>query len=93
MHKGINKTKLALAEEEIGWYLEEFEKHVEEEVLMIGNIGLGEVQVCNILLSSSLLEFQSLQEIFKCVIVALNCCKRALDSLSNLEDSVEEIYC
>ena len=45
MHKTVDQTKLALAEEEIGWYLEEFEKYVEEEVLMIGNIGLAEVQV------------------------------------------------
>lgn len=45
MHRSIEHTKLEMAEEEIGWYLEEFEKHVEEEVLMIGNIGLGEVQV------------------------------------------------
>ena len=45
MHRDIDRTKLAMAEEEIGWYLEEFEKYVEEEVLMIGNIGLAEVQV------------------------------------------------
>ena len=45
MHKGVDEMKLALAEEEIGEYLEEFEKQVEEEVLMIGSIGLGEVQV------------------------------------------------
>ncbi len=45
MHQSVDKIKLALAEEEIGAYLEEFERHVEEEVLMIGNIGLEEVLV------------------------------------------------
>ena len=45
MHRAIDRTKLGMAEEEIGWYLEEFEKYIEEEVLMIGNIGLAEVQV------------------------------------------------
>ena len=43
--RNVEDTKLAMAEEEIGWYLEEFEKRVEEEVLMIGNISLSEVQV------------------------------------------------
>ncbi len=47
MHQSIDQMKLALAEEEIGGYLEEFEKQVEEEVLMIGSIGLEEVQVKN----------------------------------------------
>jgi len=42
--QNVEDTKLAMAEEEIGWYLQEFEKYVEEEVLMIGNISLSEVQ-------------------------------------------------
>ena len=45
MHRDIDRTKLSLAEEEIEDYLDEFERQVEEEVLMIGNIGLNEVQV------------------------------------------------
>ncbi len=44
--------KLALAEEEIGEYLQEFERQVEEEVLMIGSIGLEEVQVFFLILTT-----------------------------------------
>ena len=45
MHQTVDAMKLAIAEDEIGEYLEEFERHVEEEVLMVGNIALKDVQV------------------------------------------------
>ena len=45
MHRYVEELKLGLAEEEISEYLDEFEKQVEEEVLMIGSISLEEVQV------------------------------------------------
>lgn len=43
--KQVLELKQGLAEEEIKVYLDEFEKQVEQEILMIGNISLEDVQV------------------------------------------------
>ena len=41
----VQELKVGLADEPIGAYVDEFEKRMEDEVLMIGNISLEEVQV------------------------------------------------
>jgi hypothetical protein len=41
----IDELKLGLAEERIDTYLDDFERRMEEEILMIGQISLEEVQV------------------------------------------------
>ena len=41
----VQELKVGLAEEPIGAYVDDFEKRMEDEILMIGNISLEEVQV------------------------------------------------
>ena len=50
-NKQVQNLKQGLAAEEIMVYLDDFEEQVKQEILMIGNISLGEVQVQSIIYS------------------------------------------
>lgn len=45
MHKYVEELQQSVADEEISLYLDEFERKVEEEIILVGNISLEDVQV------------------------------------------------